>query len=170
MKYILDLDMERCSACGACMIACIDQNDIDVTKGEVPFRAVFDVEGRVGSGHKTHYLSMSCMHCADAPCIPACPCGCLYKDENGLTLYDNTACIGCHSCAMACPYGAPTFGADGKMVKCDGCIERMKYGYEPACVRICPTKALHITCEEELAHTRREHSMQKLTQALDDPQ
>lgn len=169
MKYILDLDMERCSACGACMIACIDQNDIDVTKGEVPFRAVFDVEGKVEASHKMHYLSVSCMHCADAPCIPACPCGCLYKDESGLTLYDNTACIGCHSCAMACPYGAPTFGGDGKMVKCDGCIERMKYGYEPACVRICPTKALHITCEEELAHTQREHSMQKLIQALDNP-
>ena len=166
MKYILDLDMERCSACGACMIACIDQNDINIEKGELPFRNVFDIAESVEGCTKIKYLSVSCMHCSDAPCIQACPCGCLYKDENGMTRYDNIACIGCHSCAMACPFGAPTFAGDGKMVKCDGCAERVKYGYEPACVRICPTKALRLISEEEFVKTSRAHSLQKLIQSL----
>lgn len=63
-------------------------------------------------------------------------------------MYDQDKCIGCHSCAMACPYGAPTFlsfDERDKMVKCDGCIERLRNGLEPACVRACPVGAL--TCE-----------------------
>ena len=73
------------------------------------------------------YYSMACMHCDNAPCVTACPSGCLYKDpETGLTLYNTQYCIGCHSCAMACPFGAPTFGPDGKMRKCDGCIDRLR--------------------------------------------
>ncbi len=46
--------------------------------------------------------------------MTACPVGCIYKDaETGLTLYHTDNCIGCHSCAMACPYGAPTFRPTG---------------------------------------------------------
>ena len=92
---------------------------------------------------------MACLHCADAPCVTACPVGCLYKDPaTGLTRYDTTNCIGCHSCAMACPYGAPTFRPTGekrpreKMEKCHGCLERIQAGLQPACVHSCPTGAL----------------------------
>ena len=60
-----------------------------------------------------------------------------------------SACIGCHSCAMACPYGAPSFGTDGKMIKCDGCIERWRHGLEPACVRTCPTGAIALRDMDE---------------------
>ena len=50
------------------------------------------------------YLSISCRHCADAPCVAGCPTGCLQKDlATGMTVYDRSKCIGCHSCAMACP-------------------------------------------------------------------
>ena len=40
MKKI-DLDMERCCACGACAIACMDQNNIEPEEGMRPFRTVF---------------------------------------------------------------------------------------------------------------------------------
>lgn len=40
MKLYLDLDMEKCSACGACAVACMDQNDIDPTR-QAPFRNVY---------------------------------------------------------------------------------------------------------------------------------
>lgn len=148
MKMIFDLDMEKCVACGACAIACMDQNDIAPEKGEEPWRRVGTLEPTLGGG-RFEFLSVSCMHCDDAPCIPACPVCCISKNENGLTVYDTGLCIGCQSCAMACPYGAPQYGPDGKMRKCTGCAERVKYGYEPACVRICPTKALTFMTEEE---------------------
>ena len=90
------------------------------------------------------------MHCDNAPCVTACPSGCLYKDpETGLTLYNTQYCIGCHSCAMACPFGAPTFGPDGKMRKYDGCIDRLRAGLEPACVRSCTFGALQLVKADE---------------------
>jgi len=139
MKLTLDLDIDKCSACGACAIACMDQCDIDTEKGESPLRAVIDLE----RGDTYMYFSLSCMHCDDAPCILACPTGCLRKDpETNLTIYDSEACVGCHGCSLACPYGAPSYSKDGKLIKCDGCIERLRHGLKPACVRTCPTEAL----------------------------
>lgn len=79
------------------------------------------------------------------------PVGCLSKDsETGFTVYDNTNCIGCKSCAMACPFGAPRYRkSDGKMVKCDGCNIRVKNGLEPACVKSCTFGALTCVPEDE---------------------
>ena len=148
MKLKLELDLSKCCACGACAIACMDQNDIDLSTGVRPYRVVFRQEDfRKGD---IAYYSMSCMHCDNAPCVTACPSGCLYKDEEtGLTLYDNTRCIGCHSCAMACPFGAPTFGPDNKMRKCDGCINRIRAGLKPACVKGCTFDALQLVDVDE---------------------
>ena len=157
MKMIFDLDMDRCCACGACAVACMDQNDIEITE-EHPLRKVFAMEGT--NGHA--YISMACMHCEDAPCIVACPVGCLSKDERGLTVYDSTSCIGCHSCAMACPFGAPTYNRFGKMQKCDGCAERLSHGLEPACVRTCSLGALKVYTEEEYAKVHTERWVRKI--------
>ena len=57
-------------------------------------------------------------------------------------------CIGCHSCAMACPFGVPRFGRDGVMRKCDAFYARTRFGYVPACVDVCPTGALRRTPED----------------------
>ena len=145
MKILFDFDAQKCSACGACAIACMDQNDVDVEHGQQPYRKVYlyECEGEHA------YTSIACLHCPDAPCVTACPVGCLSKDpETGLTRLNNTNCIGCHSCAMACPYGAPSFRPTGakrpreKMEKCHGCLERIQAGLTPACVHACPTGAL----------------------------
>ncbi|NTV88758.1 MAG: 4Fe-4S dicluster domain-containing protein [Clostridiales bacterium] len=150
MKYFLDLDQGKCIACGACAIACMDQNDTEVERGERPFRKVFTIEKGKGPDTMFTYLSISCMHCLNAPCVSACPAGCIKKDlGTGLTVYDNTNCIGCHSCAMACPFAAPQFNAEGRMVKCDGCSTRVQNGLQPACVRTCPFDALKLYTEEE---------------------
>lgn len=155
-KLLFDLDPQKCTACCACVLACMDQNDIDSAHGQHPLRNALELEGKNKDGTPVFsYLSVGCMHCEDAPCVMSCPVGCLWKDtETGLTLYNNAACIGCHSCAMACPFGAPSFGADGRMIKCDGCIDRLRAGMIPACVRVCPTGAL--TCQPKQAF----HQMQ----------
>lgn len=166
MKLILDLDTHRCSACGACAVACMDQNDID-PRQSAPFRSSFCVETVGPDGDKRTYLSMACMHCADAPCIAACPSACLYKDaDTGFTLFDNRNCIGCHSCAMACPFGAPSFNKDGKMVKCDGCADRVAHGLEPACMRVCGQHALSLVNEEEYKQSNLEHSLKRITDLI----
>ena len=166
MKLYLDLDMEKCSACGACAVACMDQNDID-PRARAPFRNVFCVDKREGETVKAAYASLACMHCDDAPCILGCPSGCLTKDpDTGFTLYDTTNCIGCHSCAMACPFGVPTFNGEGKMEKCDGCAVRVAHGMEPACVRVCPTGALRLLTEEEYEKAQAGKSVRKLLTQL----
>ena len=160
MKYIFNLDYSKCVACGACAVACMDQNDTSLKDGDQPFRTVAAVERPGDPKKEIRYLSVGCMHCASAPCVAACPVGCLKKNGMGLTEYDNAACIGCHSCAMACPFGAPTFGPSGKMTKCDGCQTRLENGLLPACVRVCPTGALTCLPEEEYRKQRKERTMQ----------
>ena len=166
MKLYLDLDMEKCSACGACAVACMDQNDYDPKAGSAPFRTIFEMEHGDGKPVFTHY-SVACMHCKDAPCVLACPSGCLRKDPvSGFTVYDNENCIGCHSCAMACPFGVPSFNAQGKMEKCDGCSVRIAHGMEPACVRVCPTGALKLYREEEYEQAHQGRSVRRLLEVL----
>lgn len=43
MKMKLVLDVDKCCACGACAVACMDQNDIDIAH-MTPFRRVADFE------------------------------------------------------------------------------------------------------------------------------
>ena len=146
MKLRLELNVDKCVACGACVVACNDQNDIDVSEMS-PFRRIADYEVRGENGTEFKYISVSCMHCDDPACVVGCPSACISKDpETDLTVYDNTNCIGCHSCSMACPVGAPSF-RNGKMEKCDGCIVRIEHGYKPACVMACPSEALQLVEE-----------------------
>lgn len=167
-RYAIDLDMMKCVSCSACVIACMDQNDVDVTTGQKAFRNVFDMEsGSAGQETRFSHLSLACMHCTDAPCITACPSACLRKDpETNLTVYDTTNCIGCHSCAMACPFGVPSFAANGKMIKCDGCYVRVQCGMLPACVRACPTNALQLVDLDAPAEIPAEHSLRQSSMGL----
>lgn len=76
----------------------------------------------------------------------------------------NTNCIGCHSCAMACPFAQPCFnGASGKMTKCDGCVDRVKHGLKPACVKVCPFGALQLLPEEEYEAMMRDNAQRKIS-------
>ncbi len=101
------------------------------------------------------FLSLSCLHCGDAPCMMVCPTKAIYKrDGDGIVEVDRDLCVGCHSCALACPFGAPQYLEDGKMSKCNFCLERLDYDMEPACVRVCPTRALGFGPMEFLAEQK----------------
>ncbi len=167
-KYMIDVDLERCVACGACAVACMDQNDFDEKQDQKPFRTICDLETEQDGVMHCQRFTRSCLHCDDAPCISACPKQCIRKDpETGFTIYDSESCIGCKKCFRACPYAIPGFGADRKMRKCDGCYIRVHHGLLPACVKACPFGALKLidTNEPEETwsipkeHSLREHAM-----------
>lgn len=143
MSHAFYLDLERCTGCFACAVACMDQNDLEVGTEPVGWRQVFTVETETASGPRLRYVSLACMHCEDAPCLMACPTGAIAREPGTRVVkVDSALCIGCHSCSIACPFGVPRFGKDGTMQKCDLCVVRLEHGLEPACVRVCPTKAL----------------------------
>ena len=72
MKHIFVFDPDKCSACSACMMGCLDQNDTDIQGGDKCFRQTFDNEIELADGSDyCAYLSVACMHCTDAPCIDA---------------------------------------------------------------------------------------------------
>jgi anaerobic dimethyl sulfoxide reductase subunit B len=143
MEKSIYLDTEVCVGCGACIVACMDQNDIYPEKGQPAFRRIYRIEEGQFPDASIQYISAACMHCEDTPCVVGCPTGALTKDDRtGAVMVNQALCIGCHSCALACPFGVPRYDQDGKMQKCNLCVERVEAGLEPACVRVCPTEAL----------------------------
>ena len=145
MRILFNMDQELCSGCGACVVACMDQNDYDASSGEEPLRRLHQYEK---NGKPVAYTD-ACVHCPDAPCIRVCSYHVLFRDETtGLVVFDNTNCVGCRACAEICPHDAIRFGADQKMIKCDGCAVRIHSGLVPACVQTCPTGALSCDCEQ----------------------
>ncbi len=134
-------DISRCSGCMACVVACFDQNDMPPNGSSL--RHVSRIETGTYPSVSIRYVSLACMHCGEAPCIRVCPTGALTKrPDNGIVVVDRDHCIGCHTCATVCPFGAPQFPEGTTVGKCDLCLARVMKGLEPACVRTCPTKAL----------------------------
>jgi len=143
MEKTIYLDTGICSGCGACVVACMDQNDIYPEKGSPALRRVYAVEEGQSPDARIVYVSVACQHCEDSPCVMGCPTGAITRhDGTGAVVVREELCIGCRSCALACPFGVPRYDVEGRMRKCRLCVERVEAGLEPACVRVCPTGAL----------------------------
>lgn len=139
-----------CVGCKACQIGCKDKFDNPIG---ILFRRVIEYGGGsfmmkdgvyIPSNIFGYFVPLSCLHCAEAPCVKACPTGAMYKrDSDGVVLINTSACIGCRYCEWACPYGAPQFNADkGVMTKCTFCVDEIEAGRDPVCVAACPMHAL----------------------------
>ncbi|MDP6501784.1 MAG: 4Fe-4S binding protein, partial [Dehalococcoidales bacterium] len=73
------------------------------------------------------------------------------RESDGAVLIDTSICTGCQKCVLACPYNAMGFDPrERKAVKCNLCVERRERGLEPACVSVCPGRALTCGVKEEL--------------------
>ncbi len=166
MEYGFYFDITKCCGCYACAVACMDQNDIAVegkSSTVNAFRRVFKSETGLYPETRIQYVSLACMHCEDAPCAMSCPTGAIVKDhQSGAVLVKEEACIGCHSCAMACPFGIPRFAQDGKMQKCHMCLIRVKSGFDNPCVRACPTEALTFGPMNEASEEKGKKAVKKL--------
>lgn len=151
------LDVQRCTGCKTCMIACRDKNNLGPG---IRWRRVVEfcggdwrvaADGTVRQDVFVYYLSISCNHCQDPICVQVCPTTAMHLDVHGIVSVDAGKCVGCRYCEWACPYSAPQYDAgSGQVGKCDFCKDRLQAGKTPACVSACPTRALQFGSLEEL--------------------
>lgn len=144
------VDMEACTGCKTCMVACMDKNDLPAGTF---YRRVIEYTGGewkkfAGATYSqtvfSYYISISCNHCANSICIRSCSTGAMNRDEYGIVSVDHNKCVGCRYCEWACPYFAPQYRETLKqMTKCDFCRDLLLKGQEPACVSACPMRAIH---------------------------
>ena len=151
-QRVFIFDSERCFGCNGCVAACANANE---TPAGMLWRNLHKLPPEDGD-HGTIYLSMSCNHCSDAPCVKVCPSDALEKRaSDGIVIHHEDKCIGCRYCQMACPYDAIKWDeAKGVVSKCHFCHERLDQGREPACVETCFAGALLqkvVDSPEELA-------------------
>ena len=142
----LNFDKEKCSGCFACHIACIVAHyPVDAEDAE-SFRATRTIRNEEEGFQKT--ICPGCIHCG--ACMRACPHGAIYRDEaTGFILVEKEKCTGCRTCEAACPMHVIRFDKNGKMAKCDGCIEEIRNGRKPACVRTCFAGAVCLEAEKK---------------------
>jgi len=107
-KWVMVIDLRKCSGCDACTIACKAENQLPPG---VVYRPV--VEETVGTypNVRRRFLPRPCMQCEKPPCTPVCPVGATWRREDGVVAIDYEKCIGCRYCLAACPYSARTFDA-----------------------------------------------------------
>jgi len=136
-------DVNRCTGCAACQIACAIENRVDPG---INWRGVYTFNPRHIPGIPSFHHSIACNHCLDPPCMKHCPALAYSKDPlSGAVTIDADSCIGCKYCSWVCPYDAPRFNRkSGTMEKCTFCTHRLEEGLEPACVALCPTGALEL--------------------------
>ncbi|MBP2631857.1 MAG: polysulfide reductase, subunit [Firmicutes bacterium] len=141
-RYGMLYDSNACIGCQACSIACRGENKVHDDVHRLQVR----IEGPKGEypNLRMDFHRQSCVMCDNAPCVPVCPTGASYTNEEGINMVDEKKCVGCGYCITACPYQARYLDPKtGVADKCTFCYEnRVKQDEKPACVSICPTNAL----------------------------
>jgi len=150
MQRAFTLDIDKCTGCQACEVACSVENELPPGTS---WRTVETFNARHHPGLPSFHLSLACNHCLEAPCMEHCPALAYSKDDDtGAIVLDPSRCIGCKYCTWACPYDAPRYdAAAGVVSKCTFCNHRLQEGQRPACVEQCPTGALQIAELESAA-------------------
>lgn len=112
-RYGMVIDLQKCVGCGACAFACKSENntrDRDRATGQAHNWADFVMRTEGTFPNTTHWvMPVLCNHCTDAPCVAACPVTpkAMFKTPEGITMHDESLCIGCRACQYACPYSNP---------------------------------------------------------------
>jgi Fe-S-cluster-containing dehydrogenase component len=114
IAYLLLVNPKVCDGCKACEVFCRKENNLpeglwrvrvitldpEKVEEKLPHAALPSVDQRWGIPQKT-FVRVSCMHCEDPPCLPACPAEALVKRADGIVVVDEKKCTGCKLCVEA---------------------------------------------------------------------
>ena len=159
-KWGMVVDVDRCTGCQACVLACQVENNIPLNTQERYERARgmawIRVE-RYWEGEfpdvKARFIPILCQHCENAPCEPVCPVYATYHNPEGMNVQIYNRCVGTRYCANGCPYIVRFFNywepvwpetfrnhlnpdvtirSRGIMEKCSFCMQRIRRGVRTA--------------------------------------
>lgn len=110
-RWGMIIDLDRCTGCQACVVACHAENNVPVV-GEseaIKRRTLHWIRiERYWEGEypnlKARFMPIVCQHCTEAPCEPVCPVFATYHTPEGLNAQVYNRCIGTRFCGSACPY------------------------------------------------------------------
>ena len=117
-RYGMVIDLDRCTGCGACMIACAVENNIPPAHPKANDRTgttwirVYKVEnGDSYPENQAVYVPVTCQQCEHhTPCVSVCPQKAVEVDpSSGIVAQIPVRCLGCRYCMTACPYHARYF-------------------------------------------------------------
>jgi molybdopterin-containing oxidoreductase family iron-sulfur binding subunit len=172
IKWGMVIDVDKCTGCGACQIACQAENNIPPSEQSfdrlqtVHWLFVYKLDnGLPFPDNDIAYLPRPCMQCGNPSCVTVCPVIATTKEEEGAIVSQiYPRCIGCRYCMAACPYHSLTpyvsVRPRGVVEKCTFCHHRFQIAkrkaraegrdphhlhedeYVTACAEACPTGAI----------------------------
>ncbi len=142
-------DTTLCTGCETCVAACKSVNGLSEDrprrwKGRIDdlsstrFTTILRTKDQGGG---VHFTRQQCRHCVEPACASVCIVGALQKQPNGPVTYNDSKCMGCRYCMVACPFGIPRYDWENAVPyvrKCTLCAERLQEGKQPGCTEACP--------------------------------
>ena len=113
-KWAMSIDLDTCTGCNACSVACYAENNLPVVGKEkydagqmmhwMRIERYWDEDGREFPDQGAQFLPMMCQHCEAAPCETVCPAGATNHTADGLNSQIYNRCVGSRYCSANCPF------------------------------------------------------------------